>query len=562
MLHRGRLVPLAAFALLAGVAIGDANGQSRLFAHPGESEGSDGLADPTVIRGQLVEIDLDLLAGIQPHQGHTLVFNLFDNVSWVAVFERVERRSSDRYTWYGHLPGVTNGTFTLVVEHGVVVANIRAPHQGSYQVRYLAGSGHVVREIDEGKFAPCGTGANHAVGPPAGGAGAGARGGDDGSVIDVLVVYTADARVGAGGTEAMHALIELAVAETNTAFENSLINPRLNLVYQGEIEYVETGDAFIDIERLTDTNDGFMDDVHALRDAYGADMVSLLVEKSNYCGVAWLMTTLSDDFESYAFSVTLHYCATGNYTFGHELGHNMGSHHDRDNADHGVFDYSYGYQAPGEAFRTVMAYDCPDGCPKVQHYSNPDVNYEGQPTGVPIDDPASAHNALSINNAASTVANWRQSADPCAPTILEHPGDATACEDESVAFSVLAEGTPPLKYQWRHDGANIVGATSPTYTINSVSLDDAGEYDAQVTNACGSVLSDPASLTVEDCTECEGDANGDGLVDPLDSGFVLARFGCAVGTGDPNCDTADMNGDGLVDPLDAGYVLARFGPCP
>ncbi len=61
---------------------------------------------------------------------------------------------------------------------------------------------------------------------------------------------------------------------------------------------------------------------------------------------------------------------------------------------------------------------------------------------------------------------------------------------------------------------------------------------------------------------CEGDANGDGTVDPLDSGFVLARFGCPVGTGDPSCDAADQNGDGAVDPLDSGFVLARFGDCP
>ncbi|MCH7720246.1 MAG: lamin tail domain-containing protein [Planctomycetes bacterium] len=60
---------------------------------------------------------------------------------------------------------------------------------------------------------------------------------------------------------------------------------------------------------------------------------------------------------------------------------------------------------------------------------------------------------------------------------------------------------------------------------------------------------------------CDGDANGDGTVDPLDAGFVLARFGCPVGTGDPSCDIADQNDDGAVDPLDAGYVLARFGPC-
>lgn len=61
--------------------------------------------------------------------------------------------------------------------------------------------------------------------------------------------------------------------------------------------------------------------------------------------------------------------------------------------------------------------------------------------------------------------------------------------------------------------------------------------------------------------DCEGDANGDGMVDPLDSGFVLSRFGCEVDAGDPDCDTADQNDDGLVDPLDVGFVLARFGPC-
>ena len=60
---------------------------------------------------------------------------------------------------------------------------------------------------------------------------------------------------------------------------------------------------------------------------------------------------------------------------------------------------------------------------------------------------------------------------------------------------------------------------------------------------------------------CGGDANGDGSGDPLDSGFVLARFGCSVGTGDADCDTADQNGDGTVDPLDVGFVLARFGTC-
>ena len=69
-------------------------------------------------------------------------------------------------------------------------------------------------------------------------------------------------------------------------------------------------------------------------------------------------------------------------------------------------------------------------------------------------------------------------------------------------------------------------------------------------------------LFLDGVPSCPGDANGDGTVDPLDSGFVLARFGCPVGTGDPSCDAADQNGDGAVDPLDSGFVLARFGECP
>lgn len=61
---------------------------------------------------------------------------------------------------------------------------------------------------------------------------------------------------------------------------------------------------------------------------------------------------------------------------------------------------------------------------------------------------------------------------------------------------------------------------------------------------------------------CEGDANGDDVVDPLDTGYVLSRFGCDVGPGNPECNDADQNHDGEVDPLDVGFILSRFGDCP
>jgi len=97
----------------------------------------------------------------------------------------------------------------------------------------------------------------------------------------------------------------------------------------------------------------------------------------------------------------------------------------------------------------------------------------------------------------------------------------------------------------------------PEFDCNKNGLEDGCEI------LDGSAADDDGNGIPDECEEavCEGDANGDGTVDPLDAGFVLARFGCPVGTGDPGCDAADQNGDGMVDPLDSGFVLARFGPC-
>ena len=58
---------------------------------------------------------------------------------------------------------------------------------------------------------------------------------------------------------------------------------------------------------------------------------------------------------------------------------------------------------------------------------------------------------------------------------------------------------------------------------------------------------------------CEGDANGDSVVDVNDISYVLFRLGdpCAA----PGCD-GDANGDGVIDVNDISYVLFRLGdPC-
>ena len=118
---------------------------------------------------------------------------------------------------------------------------------------------------------------------------------------------------------------------------------------------------------------------------YGADAVSLWVSDMDACGIGCLNKSASE-FRNRAFSVVSLDCATGVYSFAHELGHNLGATHDPDNSEpgEGIFPYSHGYQDPDGEFRTIMAYKkgCPGKCPRINLWSNPDRSYNGKPLGI------------------------------------------------------------------------------------------------------------------------------------------------------------------------------------
>lgn len=82
------------------------------------------------------------------------------------------------------------------------------------------------------------------------------------------------------------------------------------------------------------------------------------------------------------------------------------------------------------------------------------------------------------------------------PTITTQPSNQTLIPGATTSFSVVAVGTPPLSYQWRKDGADIVGATLDTLTLTNVQSAQAGGYSAVVTNIAGSVTSVVATLSV------------------------------------------------------------------
>ena len=76
------------------------------------------------------------------------------------------------------------------------------------------------------------------------------------------------------------------------------------------------------------------------------------------------------------------------------------------------------------------------------------------------------------------------------------PVSQTVCVGAPITFSVTANGTGPLTYQWRRNSVNLPGATGSSYQLAAVGVNDAGNYDVIVTGACGSVTSQAAALSV------------------------------------------------------------------
>jgi hypothetical protein len=248
--------------------------------------------------------------------------------------------------------------------------------------------------------------------------------------ISVLVLYTGAARAGAelaaensGSLDPATAFREdaiLALGAANAALANSLADTRFGIAIQAmEVDYFETGDGYRALDHLYMPGHPLQQTASAERAAATANLVALIIEHwPEACGAAPVMIDWNTHPDQTAFSVVRRHCLRdGQYTLAHELAHSMGSAHDPDNARvPGLFEFSYGHNAPEEKHSTIMAYQCP-GCAREKNYSNPGVAFLSDGTvytvssGVecPSADPdcRPADNAQSIDRAACQVATWQ-----------------------------------------------------------------------------------------------------------------------------------------------------------
>eukprot|EP01001_Neometanema_parovale_P003620 NODE_147_length_3150_cov_118.375289_g137_i0.p1 GENE.NODE_147_length_3150_cov_118.375289_g137_i0~~NODE_147_length_3150_cov_118.375289_g137_i0.p1 ORF type:complete len:714 (+),score=204.53 NODE_147_length_3150_cov_118.375289_g137_i0:753-2894(+) len=254
-------------------------------------------------------------------------------------------------------------------------------------------------------------------------------------------------------------------------------------------------------------------EINALRDSKKADLVSYWTDITDSCGMGHVTSTAM-----YGFSAVDVECATGYYSFGHEIGHNFGCSHNHDSTQScggccGCYDKtsytSYGYIIEAGKYRTVMSYS-KGGERRINQYSNPAKTYNGVAAG-----DANANCAKTINERALAIANFRASQDTSTSTSTSGSTTttSTACVGSWSSWSgcsaTCGGGQKTRKYTVTTAGSNCEaadGATQaeecndqacPTTTTSSSSASTVlwGEACKGVQGSCGNCL------TKDNCKE-------------------------------------------------------------
>lgn len=328
---------------------------------------------------------------------------------FTAKVERIDERKNG-YTWYGKLHDAWD---VMLTNHDGAVAGLIYTPWVTYEVFSGPEGSPRLAMIDHEKYPGCAQTEVPAdaakdeafdVAAATAAAQAAAASGDP-IVMDVLVVYTPQARSGAGGTAQIQSTIQAAIDITNTAYANSNVDAVLNLVHMQEVTYNDSGSSSTDLSFVR--NDAT---VAALRNTHGADLVGLIVNANDACGRGYVQRSPGPSFAPFAVQVTTRSCAVGNLSFAHEFGHNQGCEHDPANGtspSSASYPFSFGHFHSG-AYRTVMSYStqCTGGCSRAPYFSNPSVSHQGLPTGIANQ----RDNHRTINLTASIVADFRPSA--------------------------------------------------------------------------------------------------------------------------------------------------------
>jgi hypothetical protein len=104
--------------------------------------------------------------------------------------------------------------------------------------------------------------------------------------------------------------------------------------------------------------------------------------------------------------------------------------------------------------------------------------------------------ATDLDGNTSMFSPPRQGRSPTFVLFHLHPKGQTVFPYTNVTFAADASGAEPIRFQWRHNGVDLSGATNKSLTLSNVVWDSRGSYTMVASNAFGAVESTSANLVI------------------------------------------------------------------
>lgn len=415
-LFRRILLTSLLFLMNMSFAFSQGTGLYEILEEPQQEWASKQMAD---LQRAPIILNQDLLQNLRNRSVNQFtVMGLNGELHQVEVTRIMEQLDGD-WSLLGHIDGDWMNSFTLSFSNGEVLSSLRMISSHHFlEIRFEADNEeHYLMHIDPHERDELKCGFDHDTTPvvpddepfqmelqdipdP-----------QDLAIIDVLVVYTTAAQSWAALNDGgIHNVINQAMAISQNSVDNSRINLQFRLVHSTVVDYTETGNSRTDLNNLTNRE---IPNVQSLRNQYAADLVVMLTDTEDMGGIAWL-TTNPNGSPAYGYSITRVQQTSWTTTMVHEIGHNMGSHHSRNQtiqqapATGGVFNYSTGWRWTGtndQSYSSIMTYA--ETSTAVDLFSNPAIFHQGTPTGSYSGTYAPADNSRSMREMMHVIAGYR-----------------------------------------------------------------------------------------------------------------------------------------------------------